>query len=75
MKVYEIDSDDRCEDVDTLKCGGCNEECSVFFGAADTKEEAINQFDEPEEGCGKGLCSFCMCQFLVNNAIDVEYKK
>ena len=68
MKLFVVDKGDG------KKCGGCNWECSIFYGAGKDRKEAKNNFDKPEEGYGRGLCTQCMCNFLVENKVRINGK-
>ena len=68
--MYLIDSDLRSKT--DLKCGGCNNITSDFYGVGTSKKNATDRFPKPEEGYGRGLCSWCMCQFLVKNKASIE---
>lgn len=72
MKLYKTDSDTMCKNADSLKCGGCNNIASDYYGVSESKKKAIQQFDKPEEGYGRGLCSFCMCEFLWEEKSEIE---
>lgn len=65
MKLFVVDKGEG------KKCGGCNEECSIFYGAGEDKKEAVNNFDEPDEGYGKGICAQCMCDFLIDEKGEI----
>jgi len=52
---------------DTKKCGGCGYRASVFYATGISYNNAIENAGEIEENYGRGVCSTCLAEMLVES--------
>ena len=58
------------------KCPSCNWEVACFYGIGETVEEAAKNYQEAaDDEYGKGLCSQCIVELIIDEKLIISEKE